>query len=142
MNRTELRRLNFHIKRLDKSLVALPNGNHVAIYENRNGAMHLVFALTHNWQVTGYPVPWGIEVIQARIRAIDVWNNDDSFNKMLVHNERIDQSNEKDNLNNIESFLYDFRRQFAKATNDINTGTLEKKDRRNQNGNRQSRFRF
>lgn len=90
---------------------------------------YFVFALTDNWRMTGEPREWGIEPIMARLKALDLWNRD-------VAGDIIDQelkeraSLERERQNTIESFLIDFRRQFAKTFNDVNTSTLAKKESR------------
>lgn len=90
---------------------------------------YFVFALTHNWRLTGMPVEWGIEPIMARLRAIDLWNRDVAGD--IIQQELKEQeSRERDLRNTTESFLLDFRKQFAKTFNDVNTSTLEKKDSR------------
>lgn len=92
---------------------------------------HHVMALTHNWNVSGVPVDWGIEPILCRVKAMDLWNNDlHSAATLIKGYEKAKEIEEKDFRNNVESFLYDFRSQFAKATNDVNTSTLSKMDKR------------
>lgn len=92
---------------------------------------HYVFALTDTWSVNGTPVEWGILPIMARLRAMDLWKEETEVDRMKEHSEKVDLAKEKDMRNNIESFMYEFRSQFAKATDGINTSSLEKrKDRR------------
>lgn len=92
-------------------------------------APFFIFAITDDWSLQGLSVDWGIEPIMQRLKRIDSWNRD-------IAEEAIRQAEEKeeaitiDRQNKTESFLKDFRRQFAKATNDINTSTLERKDSR------------
>lgn len=89
-----------------------------------------ICSLTHNWQITGRPVDWGLEPIVNRLKAHDMWNRTDYMDELLRGYERDKESQERDMRNTIESFLLDFRGQFAKATNDVNTSTLEKTDKR------------
>lgn len=91
---------------------------------------HLVMSLTDTWGVTGKPVDWGIEPVLARIKALDLWGNDNLANQFFVEEEKHEKSKERDFKNNVESFLYDFRSTFAKGTNDINTSLLSKIDKR------------
>lgn len=95
---------------------------------------HLIFSLTDNWTVHGSPVDWGIEPIIARLKAMDLWGRSDFMDEWFKERERIEQSKRRDFRNNVESFMYDFRDQFKKATKDINTANLEKIDRRKKHG--------
>ena len=98
---------------------------------------HHIMSLTHNWQVTGTPVDWGLEPVLCRIKAMDLWNNDRVVEQLMADHEKVDKSKARDFSNTVESFLYDFRSQFAKATDGINTGTLAKLDKRRlENGYR------
>ena len=96
---------------------------------------YLVMSLTDTWGVKGKSVDWGIEPIMARIKALDLWNNDNLFSQFFKDEEKDKESRERDFRNNTESFLYDFRSQFAKATNDVNTSSLSKFDKR-RNGDK------
>lgn len=90
-------------------------------------APHFVFALTDTWTMNGERVDWGIEPVMARIRAMDLWNRDVAGD--LIHQyKKDDESAERDGRNNIESFLYEFRGQFAKSFKDVNTSNLNKID--------------
>lgn len=106
----------------------------------RNGAIHVyrrtrnsadpfhpVFCLTDNWNATGKPREWGLEVIRERLRAMDLWKNETVVDELEKDAEKSAQSAERDLKNNVESFLKEFRRQFARATDGINTGTLDKR---------------
>lgn len=91
---------------------------------------HYIMSLTHNWNIRGNPVDWGLEPIMARIKAMDLWQNDRMAIDLEAEHEKVDKSKERDFSNTVESFLYDFRSQFAKATDGINTSTLAKLDKR------------
>lgn len=108
-----------------------------------NGAIHiyrwkpfssthydLVFALTDNWTVKGTPREWGLEVILARLRALDLWQEETALDRMHQGYADQEKADNRTLRNNVESFLKDFRRQFARATDGINTSTMEKVDRR------------
>lgn len=141
------RRITSAIKPIDAKLYAHHDGKCIRIfresYEYRREALnsyigfwnvvrndHLVMSLTDNWGVNGKPVDWGILPICARLKALDLWNNDNLINKIFIDEEKDKISREKNFRNNVESFLGDFRSQFAKATNDINTSSLSKIDKR------------
>lgn len=89
-----------------------------------------IMALTDNWQAAGKSVEWGVEPIKARLKAMDMMNNPKYVDELLGRNEKVEESKQRDYKNNVESFLRDFRREFAKSTNDINTSTLSKFDKR------------
>lgn len=89
-----------------------------------------IMALTEDWQVQGIPCEWGIEPIMARLKAIDWMNHPELADQMIAGFEKHEESKKRDFKNTVESFLYEFRKPFAKATNDINTSTLEKLDKR------------
>lgn len=101
----------------------------IDIYRKSDYAMsppHFLFALTDNWKVDGRPVEWGIELVLDRIRANDLWRDDSFVENYLKLTDKWKESKERDRKNNMESFLYDFRSEFHKATKDINTALLPK----------------
>lgn len=92
---------------------------------------HYVFALTDTWSINGIPVEWGVLPILARLKAMDLWKKETELDRMKEHSDKVDASKEKDTRNSIESFLYEFRGQFAKATDGVNTSLMDKRrDRR------------
>lgn len=95
---------------------------------------HFIMAVTDNWSVHGTPRDWGLEVIIARLTAHDLWKNETILDRLEKEEAKIEESKERYLKNNVESFLYDFRRQFARATNEINTSSLEKLDPRAKKG--------
>lgn len=92
-------------------------------------APHFIFALSDNWNSNGKPVEWGVLPILARLKALDLWNRD-IVGEMEDQYEKEEKSNLRTLRNNTESFLLDFRKQFARATNDVRVANLEKKDSR------------
>ncbi len=93
---------------------------------------NLLMSLTDTWTASGKPVSWGIEVVLNRIKAHDLWRDDTFVERWIKDQDKIEQGREKDFRNNVESFLYDFRSQFHKATNEINTSNLNKVSNRSQ----------
>lgn len=89
-------------------------------------APHFIFALTHNWHLSGRDVDWGIEPIMARLKAIDLWNRDLAEEIIQDEEKRLDGL-ARDRKNTVESFLLDYRRQFAKAFDGVNTANMDKK---------------
>ncbi len=98
---------------------------------------HFVFALTDTWKTNGKPVDWGLEPIAARLKAIDLWNRPSLVDELIESYEQDEKAVERELDNSIESFLLDFRKQFARTFDDVNTGSMNKKrDKRSlKNGN-------
>lgn len=122
------------VRSYDRELVAQRESNG-AIHVYRRQAdpaspLFFVMALTDNWAATGKPVPWGLEVIRARLHAMDLWKAETECDRIWAQREKDEQSVARSRQNTVESFLRDIRKQFAKATNDINTSSLSKFDRR------------
>jgi hypothetical protein len=90
---------------------------------------HFIFALTHDWKAAGNPADWGIEPILARLKAIDLWNRD-LAEEIIQQEERNIEASARDRKNNTESFLLEFRKQFAKTFDGVNTANMTKKDSR------------
>lgn len=61
---------------------------------------------------------------------MDLWRDDTFVEKLIAQTEKNKESRDRDRRNSVESFLYEFKSQFQKATNDINTSTLEKVTRK------------
>ena len=93
---------------------------------------HFIFALTQDWSPKGRPVEWGIEVVMNRIKAMDLWKDETIVDRVIRDGEKIEESEKREARNTIESFLKDFRREFAKGTNHINTSLLNKYDKRRE----------
>lgn len=91
---------------------------------------HFVFALTHNWKPQGIPVDWGLEPIMKKIRDNDLWNRDGLADELLASYEKQAASAERHRRNETEAFLGEFRPQFARTFNDVNTSTMAKTDLR------------
>lgn len=99
---------------------------------------NLVMSLTDDWTVKGHPVSWGIDVILNRLKAHDLWRDDTFVDQWIKTHEESEKSKERDFHNSVESFLYDFRSQFHRATNEFNTAGLRKRfpEREKRYGNR------
>ncbi len=128
-----VKEVNRVVRGYDKYLFAQRERNGaIHIYRrtsNPADPMHIVFCLTNNWVASGRPVEWGLEVIVSRLRAMDLWADETELDRIERQNIIRDASKERSRQNNVESFLYDFRKQFARATDGINTSAL-KTDRR------------
>lgn len=88
---------------------------------------YLVMSLTDTWGRKGKPVDWGVLPIMERLRAMDLWNSENLATEFMKNEEKDEKSRERAMRNSTESFLYDFRDQFKKATSDINTSNLSKR---------------
>ncbi len=107
-------------------------------YRNTDGSVlwssfeddHLVLPITDNWQATGSPVDWGIEPILWKIQELDGWRDDGDYERFVKNRQRIKENKERERRNEMQALAYDCRRDFARATNDINTSTLEKTEKR------------
>lgn len=145
---TRLEKINRVIKSHDRLLFAKRDGVRINIYRKCIGwdfvevdgqeigytfdDPFLVMSLTDTWSVNGTPVEWGLDVIRNRLIAIDLWHSGMTANDLIEQNNKVDAATEKDHRNTIESFLYEYRSQFAKATDGINTSLLAKVDKRRE----------
>lgn len=126
--------LTKHLKRHDCELFAScgPTGV-VFVCRNNRGKPHephFIFALTDNWSMKGEPRDWGIEPVLNRIKAMDLWRDDSFVENFIKEHDKKTESDDRARRSDMESFLIEFRRQFARATNDINTATMQKIDSR------------
>lgn len=86
-----------------------------------------VFSLTTNWNQTGESLPWGWEVIRARLEAHDLTKNPGLIEELLAMPEKREQEKSKQFSNTVEEFLYEFRDDFKKAFNDVRTCNMNTK---------------
>lgn len=118
----------------DKDLFAKREGNGaIHIYRKTNRPADptwFVFALTDTWTVHGKPREWGIEVVVNRLKAHDLWKDETIVDRINAETAKLEQSAERERQNTVESFLKEFRRSFARATDGINTSGLAKIDKR------------
>lgn len=137
MSRAET--LTSYLKRYDAELYAelaahnlLPTKVIYILRRNRSRPHepHFIFALTRDWTAKTEPREWGIEVVLARLRAMDLWKSETVVDRVIADAEKAQESKDRDAKNNIESFLREFRREFARSTNQINTSNLAKTDAR------------
>ena len=139
---TKLRQLNRSLKAHDDQLFARRESTDMIIVYRRgiawqscelNGTPLLfsipsprfIFALTDNWTVSGKPVDYGVEVVMARLRAIDAWNREDIADELINEYEKARLSGINNQKNNLESFLYDFMDRNKKAFGEVNTSNLK-----------------
>jgi hypothetical protein len=92
-------------------------------------APHFIMALTHNWQLAGDAVDWGLLPIIARLNAMDLHNRD-LAEELIKDEEKRAEQRRRDFHSKNEDFAKEIRRPFAKAFNDINTANMAKTDNR------------
>jgi hypothetical protein len=97
-----------------------------------------ILALTDTWTLQGQPVEWGLEPVLTRLREMDSWNSGFSYEAFTKERDRRNQDKERVKRNNIRAIASDLRKDFAKATNDINTSSFDVKEKM-KNGYYQSR---
>lgn len=122
--------MNKAVKAYDSLLVVKEThaGRYDLYRKSQTGANppHFLFSFTNDWTPKGVSTEWGKEVVLSRIKAQDLWRDDKFIENYITQLEEESESKERAQQNNVESFFYDFRRQFQRATNDINTANLNK----------------
>lgn len=83
-----------------------------------------ILALTDDWRLSGTPVEWGMEPIMAKLKDMDSWREDKILDNLLKERERNEEDKDRSMRNENRAIAADMRRDFAKATNHINTSTL------------------
>jgi len=109
---------------LDESLVGGSDSKASAVIHVSISSPHYIFSLTEDWTPRTEAVDWGIEPIMAKIKSCDLWVRDRLADELMESYEKGKESDAKDFRNKAEAFAHDFRSEFAKATNDVNTSTL------------------
>jgi hypothetical protein len=89
-----------------------------------------ILALTDTWKLDGKPVEWGLEPFSEQLKSMDSWTRVNMFEEMVKRRERNEEIEKQSKKNEIRAVAADSRRDFAKATNDINVSSLAKTDRR------------
>lgn len=84
----------------------------------------LVLALTDTWKASGRPVDWGLEPLMAQVRSMDSWSQGNFLDSMRRARERKEEDRKQSLRNEVRARAADLRKDFAKATNEINTAGL------------------
>lgn len=130
------KRVDSEVKRHDSKLfVQETKPGRYDLYRKSQAGGHLphfIFALTDDWSPKGVPVQYGIDVVVNRVKAFDLWRDDTFIERWIKENDKHEESRARARRNSIESFLYDFRRQFAKANDSVNTANMDKKEYRKE----------
>ncbi len=88
-----------------------------------------IFALTDTWGPRGRGIDAGIEVVLARLKYGDTHNRD-LLGEIEKEYDQDKESSLRKLRSNADAYARDRRREFASITNDINTSTLTKYERR------------
>lgn len=106
----------------------MPDGRIDIYRKNRENISppHFIFSLTDTWQPSGRKVDWGVDPILNRIRAHDLWRDDGFVESWIADDEKRAESRDRSRRSGVEDFLYDFRGQFNKTFNDVNTSNMNK----------------
>lgn len=149
----QIERINRHLKLYDKSLYSYRNFHGKVLIMRKADRLEAsdygqddidlaelrpqyLFALTTDWNVHSPAVEWGIEPLMQKLKSMDVWRDDQWVKNRRRDNERVNADQKRIRRNELKATAADMRRDFAKATNDINTSTLEKvENRRFSDGN-------
>lgn len=97
--------------------------------------MQFILALTDNWKADGNPIECGIEPVLSKLRQMDSWRQGSQLDEMRKRREREKEDQERQKRNETRAIAADLRKDFAKATNDINTSSLDMSDARRKYGN-------
>lgn len=122
--------LSKHLSNYDSKLYAVVHKPpRVDVYRNSEfgcNPPNYLFSLTDTWTVQGKPIEYGIEVVLNRVKANDLWRDDQFVEGWLKAHEQDQECKNREFRNSIEGFLYDFRDKFRAAFSDVNTSNLEK----------------
>ncbi len=138
---TRLGRINREIKLYDRQLYAVQSttGLIQIMRNNRrwdvyildgksliygSDSPHLILNLSRDWGHGSDPADWGLEPLVERLRDMDQWRDDSSYDKMVKQRELVDENKKRALKNDMRARALDLRRDFAKATNDINVSNL------------------
>lgn len=97
--------------------------------------LQFITALTDTWKPDGNPVDHGIDPLLYKIRQMDTWNQASILNDMRKRREKEEEDKKRQTKNENRAIAYDMRKEFAKATNDINTSSIDMTDARRKYGN-------
>ena len=89
-----------------------------------------LFALTHDWSLSGTPVDWGIEPSMNELLSRDLWSKPGYLDGLRKKRDREKDIKDQSNRNEMRARAADMRKDFARSTNEINTSTLEKVESR------------
>lgn len=104
-------------------------------FDRSSNPMNFITALTDNWKLDGEPVDRGIEPLMHMLRNMDSWTRGSQLDQMRKRREKEKEDLDRQKRNEIRALAADSRKDFAKATNDINTSAWDMTDARRKYGN-------
>lgn len=143
-------RLNQELRKHDRNLFVVNSNGMIQVWRKadrwqanelsydesgHSQPMQFIAALTDNWQATGSPVDLGIEPVLYKIQNMDSWNKGSQLEAMRKRREKEKEDQKRQKVNETRAIAADLRKDFAKATNDINTSSLDMTDVRRKYGN-------
>ena len=126
----KIKSLNKQLKSHDSELFCQEtHANRIDVYRKSKWSARppeYIMSLTEDWTINTRPAPWGDDIVVNRLKARDLWREENLIEDCIAYQEAKPERQSKALRNSIESFLYDFRRQFARATDSVNTSNLNK----------------
>lgn len=137
-----LARLNQTVKKLDPDLYVIENSSGMrqiwrkAKRKDLEGleesgrtelSNELILALTDTFTLRGKPVDWGLEPIVSQLKSMDSWRDDRIYDDMVERRKRQEEWSKESQRHEIRARAADMRKDVARAFNDVNTSTLDKK---------------
>lgn len=96
--------------------------------------MQFITALTDTWKLDGTPVDRGIDPLMYKICQMDSWNQGSQLDEMRKRRDKEKEEKRRQRRNENKAIAADLRTEFAKATNEINTSSLDMTDVRRKHG--------
>lgn len=129
-----LKLLNRNLKSYDRELFAMTSNSvdteKTCVFRKSRFGPIFILALTDNWLAHGTPREWGLDPIMRKVSEMDSHRDSSMYDDFCKERDRKKESMMQSYRNDIKAAAYDLRKDFARATNDINTSTLEKIDNR------------
>lgn len=135
----KVRRYTKIVSRYDRRLFAVNAGTHIQIHRQADRLdqtflgspmTQYILALTDTWKPDGQSAEWGELPLLAQLKSMDRWVNPIDLDEMRKQRDAEKSDKQRMRGNEIAARAADLRKDFARVTNDINTSTLEKVDKR------------
>lgn len=127
------------VRKHDRALYAVDAGSCLQIHRKADSIHQTFFSspmnqyvlsLTDNWKPDGNPVEWGEVPLLEMLSSMDTWRSSTDLGELRQRRERDEELRKNSIKNEIRARAADLRKDFARATNDINTSTVDMVDRR------------
>ena len=126
--------LTMAVRRHDAELAAYRGADGVArVYRSNKGldgkdSNQLVTSLTHDWSTSGRRTEWGVDSVLDRLNELDVnVRGGEVYSRIVEERERLDRDEARMRENEARAVAADIRRDVARAFNDFNLSTVDKK---------------